>query len=170
MQIKTYTIYEYDELDEKAKEKARDWYKQINDYPWLCEAMTERATELLETAGFDSLTIKEVFYSLSWCQGDGAMVAFTGTYKLNGKDWYVTCKHAGHYYHYNSTDYTIEDDNGDDANSDTYKTIKEICVELFQALARYGYDYIEYEDDEENVAETIRANEYTFTIDGNRED
>lgn len=45
-----------------------------------------------------------------------------------------------------------------------------ILVPMFKKLARLGYDYIECEDSEENVAENIRINEYTFTKDGERED
>lgn len=168
MQTKAYNIYTYNELDEKAKEKAREWYTNGNDYTMLTEYMGEHAKYLLETAGFDGLDIKNVYASLSYCQGDGAMVEFTGIYtKLNIK-YAVSCKQAGNYCHYNSTSYDISDDNGDDAIPEVYEHVESVCVGVFQELEKFGYSLIEYENSEENVAEVITINEYTFLSDGTR--
>jgi hypothetical protein len=167
MQTKTYTIYEYDELTPKAQEKARDWYIQENDYPFLSEYMSERAEELLLDAGFDALNIQNVFCSLSYCQGDGAMVEFNGSYD---NKYIVAVKHSGHYYHERSTSITIENiENDEDADAETYEDITEnVLVPLFKQLARDGYAYIDSENEQENVADNIRANGYTFDKDGNR--
>ena len=39
MEIVEIEVYAFDELDEDAKEKARDWYRDGIDYPWFSEAM-----------------------------------------------------------------------------------------------------------------------------------
>jgi hypothetical protein len=33
------TVYTFEELDEKAKEKARDWWRASLDYPWFDEGL-----------------------------------------------------------------------------------------------------------------------------------
>lgn len=33
------TVYSFEELNEKAKERARDWWKQNLEYPWFDESM-----------------------------------------------------------------------------------------------------------------------------------
>lgn len=42
---------------------------------------------------------------------------------------------------------------------------KDIC----KKLERWGYDFVESEDSEENIVDNIQANEYTFTINGDIE-
>ena len=39
MEIIEITIYKFDELDDKAREKARAWYRDGMEYPWFSEAM-----------------------------------------------------------------------------------------------------------------------------------
>lgn len=166
MQTKTYNTYTFDELDEKAKEKARDWWKQGNDYPFLKEAMTEYAIDLLAENKIKSNDIK-VFYSLSYSQGDGAMIELRGTWK----SYDVVVKQSGHYYHYNSKTIDLESSKtGKDASQKVYDEFDDIYVDICQKLARYGYDYIEEEDSDERVDENILANEYTFLEDGTRHD
>jgi hypothetical protein len=130
--------------------------------------MHEDAVYLLEKAGFSDIDIKNVYYSLSYCQGDGAMVEFTGVYK----NYIVSVTHSGRYYHERSTSITIEDvETEEDADAATYKDIEEnALVPLFKELARSGYSFIDVENDPVNVSETIRSNEYTFDINGERKD
>lgn len=170
MQTKTYTIYEYDELTDKAKEKAREWYRNVNDYPLLPDCMRETAEELLTAAGFKELDIKDVYYSLFHCQGDGAMVEFTGTYTDDTGTYRLTVKHSGRYSHERSTIIDcINTDTGEEDYDKGEEIEENVIVPAFKALAKAGYAYIDAEDEDENVAETIRANGYTFDINGNRE-
>lgn len=43
MRQETINIYSFDDLDEYAKEKARDWFRSVSDYPWHddCRASIE---------------------------------------------------------------------------------------------------------------------------------
>jgi hypothetical protein len=166
MQTKTYNIYTFDELDEKAKEKARDWWKNGNDYPFLSEYMNEYAMELLKDAKIKAHNVK-VYYSLSCCQGDGAMIELDGTWK----SYSVTVKQSGHYSHYNSKTIDLESSKtGKDASEDVYNEFNDIYVAICKKLERSGYAYIDSENEDENVEDIILVNEYTFLADGTRHD
>ena len=39
MEVIEVTIYTFDELDDKAREKARAWYRDGMEYPWFSEAL-----------------------------------------------------------------------------------------------------------------------------------
>jgi len=39
MRIENVTIYTFDELNDVAKDKAREWYRQGLEYPWFDESM-----------------------------------------------------------------------------------------------------------------------------------
>jgi hypothetical protein len=39
MEIIELEVYSFDELDEDAKEKAREWYRDGMDYPWFSESL-----------------------------------------------------------------------------------------------------------------------------------
>src|SRR6478609_10964036 len=74
MKTVTVELYEYKELDDKAKERARNWYRSAfeGDDTWS-RGPLETAKEYLELFGFADV---KIFYSGFWSQGDGA--SFTG--------------------------------------------------------------------------------------------
>ena len=89
---RTIKVYQFDELDETAKEKAREWYREGNceDSYWS-ESVIDDAATVAEYMGID---IKQtpvklmngetrykptVYYSGFWSQGDGA--CFEGTWR-----------------------------------------------------------------------------------------
>lgn len=82
--------------------------------------------------------------------------------------------HTSHYYHAHSTD--ISFDSGLDGETDTYSLDVEVAAEKFHEatidLANYLYHWLEmeheYANSDEAVAETIIANEYEFTEEGER--
>jgi len=166
MITKTYNLYTFDELDEKGKEKAREGYRNGNEYDFLSEDMTEYVNDLLKKAKINSNDIK-VFYSLSYSQGDGAMIELSGTWK----SYNVNVKQSGRYCHYNSKTIEItQTKNGRDANEKAYNDFNEIYVDICKQLESYGYKHIEYQDADENVDENLAINEYTFLEDGTRHD
>lgn len=168
MQTKTYNLYNYNELSDEAQGKARQWYIDNNDYPFLSEFMNECAESLLEASGIKADDVK-VFYSLSYAQGDGAMIEMSGKWG----EYNFTVKQSGHYYHYNSKTIELWDESGEisiDADEKEYKDFNDIYVSVCQELEKAGYAEIEYQDSDEVVADTITANEYTFLADGTRHD
>lgn len=87
----------------------------------------------------------------------------------------VQGRYGGHYVHENTM--TCDVDVGEDENGDPLDLaapIDDDVTEIFRSLARWLYARLEtaYDDEysDENMAENIRINEYTFTEDGRRED
>lgn len=68
--------FEFDELDERAKDKVRDWFHQTMDYEWW-DGVYDIAKEEGKERGFD---IDDIRFSGFWSQGDGA--SWTGSVDL----------------------------------------------------------------------------------------
>lgn len=162
-----HTVYTFDELSDEAKEYALEKMRESEQefgFHFLSDDMTEHLTEVLlpEAKIKYSPENLKVYYSLSYCQGDGAM--FEGVVKWRGYE--VAIKQSGHYYHYNSKTFYIETRHGNEAKQSVYDQFNEIYVDICQKLARYGYDQIEYTLSDEALKETIEANEYEFYENG----
>lgn len=165
MKIIETTVYTYNELSDDAKKEARDWYRAGNNYYFLSESMNEYACELLKKNKIKS-DYFQVYYSLSYSQGDGAMVELTGQWKA----WRVSVKQAGYYNHERSTSITLTSvKTGEYAPDKTAEDFEEnVYIPMCKKLAQFGYDFIESEDNDDNIAINIVLNEYTFTGDGKR--
>ena len=159
-------LYRYSQLSDKAKARARDWWRKDYDCPGLSELLE---TELRDHFG---VTGCKLHYSLGYCQGDG--VAFEGTPDL--EEWakhdqsiqmhlakitlwcvanradvpeiYVEIKHEGHYYHWNSMTVRVESWYGDvpyfelgsetshDIDAETESLVKELEDYLNEAVKK----------------------------------
>lgn len=165
MKQHTITLYDYSELSKEAKERAHSKWRENNSYPFLTEYLREVLTGELDALGItytpDSL---KLYYSLSYCQGDGAM--FEGWLQWN--DYEVRIVHSDpHYYHSNTARMDWYKDDGEvDAPEWTAIDFKTMYREVCRKLERSGYDYIENEDSEETFADLCEANEWTFEEDG----
>ena len=79
--------YEFDELDDKDKEKAREWFRSGNcDDNFWSECTLEEAEEQAALMGIDITNNKDsrgahIYYSGFWSQGDGA--CFEGTWRAS---------------------------------------------------------------------------------------
>ena len=161
---KEYKVYTFDELEQNAKDKARNDYMQTEDFPFLSEDIVYHIKELLKQNGIEAITEIKPYFSLSYCQGDGVM--FEGTF--NWKNYTITTKQSGHYYHEKSVDYSFEnntDDNEETKYDDNAEFI-EIYESVCQSAEKYGYDVIETYQSEKNFKELCEANDYTFLVDG----
>lgn len=90
-ETRTYQIYKFEELSERAKENARDWWRQARDTDDLDNVIEDAVTcgNLLGIE-FDKHAVKlmgggtrydpKLWWTLSYCQGDG--VSFDGCYKF----------------------------------------------------------------------------------------
>lgn len=151
METKTYTIYQFDELSESAKECARDWYREgALDYEWWDFVYDDAARIGLKISAFDvdRGTIEaELTTSVSECvqrilKEHGAPC---DTYKL-AQDYYAR-KHAGNPY--------------------DEKEFEHALGEEYLSILRKECEYLL---SDQCVEESTRANEYTFDENGNRED
>jgi hypothetical protein len=82
------TIYQFDELSDKAKEKAREWYRNGQlDYDWW-EAVYDDADKIASIIGIDidrkDKNTPAIYFSGFSSQGDGA--CFEGSYRYK-KGW-----------------------------------------------------------------------------------
>jgi|TARA_Y100000310_G_C20499048_1_gene722998 hypothetical protein len=157
-----YKLYNLAELSKEAKEKALNDWNGDNEFPFLEECMNDMLDELLKKYNLKSEDAK-CYYSLGYCQGDGAM--FEGL--IEWRNYYVNIKHSGHYYHYNSKEYTIRTKKTDsEANENTHNQFEKIYRKICDELEKVGYDFIEAEQSMDNFQETCKANEYTFLSSG----
>ena len=166
MKTITTNVYEFDELSDKAKEKARDWYKEGDDFDSLSDDMTEALSTLLKKNKI-KCDKPDIQYSLGYCQGDGAM--FAGV--CEWKKYTIKVTQSGHYYHYNSKQFaiTLTKTGEEPVNyAEVEEKFNTVYVKMCRELESVGYKYIEYQRSNESVDENIRANEYTFTESGKR--
>lgn len=158
-----HTVYTFDELTDEARQKAIDKYNENNDLPFLSDDMREQLTEVLLPKYKMTCDNAEVFYSLSYCQGDGAM--FEGT--IYWRAWRVEVRQTGHYFHEYSKTFDGESVNtGKEMPEATEAVFNDLYVEICQELEKYGYAEIEYQQSKEGVAEMFEANGYEFNKDG----
>lgn len=198
MKIIETPVYEFDELNDKAKEKAREWFKQgmENEDHWK-EYVYEDATTIASLMGIE---IKNIYFSGFWSQGDGA--CFEGSFNAsdikagkvkehapldeelnkianeferlasNHPRLSFTTTHRGRYYHENSVDFEFNDVDNMDNDIDVAYELQDELKEVAKDLMRWIYKQLEkaydYENSNENVDENIRINEYTFTGEGKR--
>lgn len=203
MRTKTIELYQYAELSEKAKAKARDWYREASaGDPLDTEFIFE---DFINIAGFCGWTIPRrtvrvagnkprtytepaIYWSGFSCQGDGA--CFEGTWTASevnaaglkehaptdtvlhhiadrlaaiakaNPDATGSVKNTGHYSHKYAT--TFDGDIGLISEEDWIDATRDLMQWLYDSLEN---EY-EYQQSDEAVAETIEANEYEFTIDG----
>lgn len=147
---KTYNIYEFDELpqdiQQKVIEKEAENIREVEIEGFLCEEMEMLAIQLLEENFEGKAIYHKVYYSLSYCQGDGAMVEFDLKYYNKN----VKIRHdGGHYYHENSFD--ILEEYSEELTEKQYKQLHEKIYNINKRLAKYGYTFIEQDRTEQAI-------------------
>lgn len=163
------TVYEFDELSEDAKQHAIEQWIENDDMPFLYEYMMEELERLFAKYKItsDNAAIR---YSLSYSQGDGA--SFTGDIEWRGT-WsarVVTNGYGNYYSHYNTVN--IDTDEVRSIKTDkpapqaTIDKLAGIIQDIGIELEKSGYAYIDDCHSDEAVADTLRANEYEFTAEG----
>lgn len=163
-----HTVYNFDELSEDAKQKAIENYREGEDFPFLTDDMLYKLEELLKENKIKYDITPNVYYSLSYCQGDGAM--FEGL--VYWKQYQIRIKQSGHYYHYNSKTFDIDLINGNNISMKTYEKTEaefnELYVQICKELEQYGYDQIEYATSDETISTYLREEFNEFYKDGSR--
>lgn len=197
------TLYQFDELSDKAKERARDWYREgrdANDFEYII-ADAVRMGEILGIA-FRTHTVPllgggkrddpNIWWSLGYCQGDGA--CFEGTYSYAKRapariraeapedtklhDMADTLYELQRKYRYEISATITQRGNGfypDMEIGGRYDMTADDCKalgEVFRAFCAWIYNQLRTEDEYQNadaqVDDNIRANEYEFTEAGER--
>ena len=188
-------IYQFDELSDKAKEVARDWYRgliDVSDY----ESTADDVAAVMKMLGYDA----KLFWSGFSQQGSGA--CFDGTWAADevksGKVFQYApvdeelkaiatiiegiaksnpgltsrLTHSGHYYHENSVVIETIFDGDFDVMSEEQRSTHSLYVRTSRRFMKWAYKQLENQNEylysEEYVDDTIKANEYEFTEDGKR--
>ena len=163
---KTYEVYSYSELSDKAQKSAVSDWNEHNDMPFLQSMLNDECNQLIREQGITCTSNHPVcLYSLSNSQGDGLM--FEGTFEFKGHS--VTVKHSGNYYYSHSKYTTWNDFIGEDKETEENAIAKEfenIYQSICKKLEKYGYDTIENETSEAHFIDVCNDYEWTFTEDG----
>lgn len=193
---KTETVFYFAELEDDAKEKARDWYRTgALDYEWW-DCVYEDAITCAAILGIE---IEKIYFSGFSSQGDGA--CFEGTYayaKGSAKairqhapkdidlasiadrlqdlqrGWFyglsASVKQSGHYMHEMCTQISVYDDQETTGSSRNIVDADEDLTGLLREYMQWIYSNLmrEYEwlMSDEQVDESITINEYEFNEDG----
>lgn len=154
MQTVEIQIFHFNELDERAKERAREWYRADCEYPWFSEAKD------CLTAFCDHFGVKVLDYRIGDCQGfvktDAGQHHFRGV-KLSEQlrdamptGLWLDCELFMHFY-------------DEFKNTGDAKAAFEDALYNFTRAVRN--DVESYYSDE-SIDENIEINEWTFTADG----
>ena len=175
MRLKTTAVYQFSELTDRAKDKARDWYRQGIEYDWGHDNMAS----LKAFASWFDLKIKN--YSLGGSDNRSQGVSFEVTIddkiaELQGvrlwkwfnnqralPDLSGNCPFTGYCF-----DETLLDGIRKFLNRPwncTYEELMQDCIDDF--CKDYAND-VDYQYSDEAVDESIAANEYEFLEDGSR--
>ena len=198
------TVFEFAELSDRAKERARDWFRSCGG-PEDFEFVIDDAIAIGELMGiqFDHRTVRlmngstrgepKVWWSLSYCQGDGA--SFDGIYRYRKGASKLVRDHAPvdkvlhrivdalmeaqkpHFYRliaHCSDSRGCQHVDCEDSES-SYREIgaeQTVVEDALKDFAHWIYtqlrDEDEYHNADEQVDESIEANEYEFDEEGRR--
>ena len=147
---KTYNIYEFGELSQdiqqKVIEKEANNIREAEIEYFLGDEMEWLAMQLIEEKFEEKAVFQGVYYSLSYCQGDGAMIEFDLKYCNKN----VKIRHdGGHYYHENS--FYILEECGEELTEKQYKQLHKKIYNINKQLVKYGYEFIEQDRTEQAI-------------------
>lgn len=182
MRVIEKTIYQFDELTDAAKEKAREWFRAASAHDtWWAESVIDDAKRIGALIGFD---VDEIYWCGFGSQGDGACWTGSAFYAagcaaavarerpqdaeiqriarawrdLQRRNFYQIRGGVSADDRYMRT--SVGACRADDAN----QIVSDFADWIYCSLEK-EYDYLM---SDECVDESIRANEYEFDEDGNR--
>ncbi len=166
-------VFEFNELSKEAKERARQWYRECDsDYHWSKEALNS----LKALAEHFSGKLKD--WSVDWGNSSYSSAEFDmpeleeneikdllkklGTYDKKTLKGHGDCKLTG---------YSADEDAIDGFRQAYFKgerDLDELMKESFKTWLKACQADYEYQNSNEAVDESINANDYTFTSEGER--
>lgn len=194
MQVIETKVYTFDELNDKAKEQARQWYRENDDFSFHAESVIDDAKEIAKLMG---INISSIYFSGFWSQGDGA--CFEGRYAYTkgalkaikehapldktlhriAKDLQEAqrpafyrleahVKHRGHYQHSGRTEIEVYNTEHPYSNVPQEGDIKDALRSFIDWIYSQLDKENDYQNSDEVVDDNIIANEHTFTESGKR--
>ena len=189
MKIKSYKVYDFNELTEEAKKNAINKYYESEDYSFLTMYLEDELYSLDVLNIFKSVNLQ---YSLGYCQGDGLSFScnidfdkFIDNYTYFSK-WKESQKRAlkqlvynvhssgnTQLYYFSSRkdirfDFYIDEEYPllENKLNEAICELQNYYLNICQELEKYGYSIIEYRMDNEEFLEHCQVNNYTFREDG----
>lgn len=191
-QTVTTNIFTFGELDDDAKEKARDWYREgALDYEWW-NCVYDDAKEIAVLMGIE---IDDIFFSGFTSQGDGAQ--FTGRYyykkgsvaavkayapqdetlhaiaqslvdiqRPRFYQIYASVERHGHYCHAYCTSINVMAEHEMNAPKDVEDAIQEALRDYMNWIYKRLEETHDHLMSDESADDMIMSNEYEFTADG----
>ena len=164
MRVEETTVYQFDELNEKAKEHARDWYRQgALDYDWWDYIYDDAETIGLTITDFDLDRNRHATGKLTKSIKEACQLIHAN----HGKacDTYqVATEYLGTITHVDQAESNDEEDH-DDEREEVREHFEQALLEEYSIMLQHEYEYLM---SNESVDETIRCNEYEFTEAGKR--
>jgi len=159
MKIKTIEVYSFDELSDDAKKKAIQKLCDINvDFDWWDSTYEDARNIGIKITGFDidrKQTVSGEFIN-------SAGETIQDILREHGENC-ETYKTAMRYKH--NFDLASDETDEDELSASEDEFLNDI-LEDYRIILRNEYEYL---TSEEAIIETIKANDYTFTIDGKLE-
>ena len=159
MRTETIPIFTFEELSEAAKTRAMNKHYENEDYPFLCEDLTEDVKNYLteQKCTFENIRL---LYSLSWSQGDG--LCFTGEIEKDGKK--LELSHNYRYCFAKSVSMCFLDEDGEEVEE--IDELKTIYFDACKRAEKMGYSILEYRMNEQEFSEFSDINDYEYEEDG----
>ena len=183
-----YQVYKFEELSDKAKEKARQWYREGTEF--------EPDFEDVKTIGkMLGINISRILYSGFCSQGDGA--CFEGSYSftydaiknvreyapLDERLFSIACQldaiqsrhdnkltatveQSGRYYNPGNTTIYIENGGEEFIDQNDVSALEETLKDFMHWIYRQLESEYEYQMSDESIDESILANDYDFLESG----
>ena len=155
MKLKTIEVYEYKELSEKAKKKARNWLLECQDFEFEWDCIKDDAKEVgIKLTAWEYCRYAEGELLLDMTQ------VIANILKEHGEPC-ETYKTAKEY----QAKYALLTEEQDEERETLEIEFTKAILEDYRIQADRQYEFIQ---SEEAVAETMEANEYEFDINGKR--
>lgn len=157
MRTEEVVVYQFAELPDGAKERAREWFREGNDYPWWRESLAS-----IE-AFCDEFGVKIKDYSVSLCR-HSYMDTNADNSHFRGRKLKILNRE------YNPTGYCLDCtlwETYHDTWKETGDPLRAFNTAIDEAIKEIVRD-MEYQDSEEAVDEMLIVNEYEFDEDGRR--
>lgn len=167
-------VYSYDELSDKAKAKARDWYREVHlSYDWWDDSTFDALKDAGSYLGF---TVGNIYFDLyrGSCSFDGQWSApYRPATKVRVEYPTWEALHA-------RADMAREvcqsipfEERGDTyqvrgSRCGAHEGVEELAKSFSKLCLKFLRDEWDYLNSDEEVTEAIRANDYTFTAEGKR--
>ncbi len=165
MEKRFFWVYDYNELSEEAKEKARQDFIDAEDFEFLQDdlkefveaELTDKGIKIADDSAF------EVYYSLTHSQGDGFQ--FVGRFEWRDNFYFITS--IGRYFHSQAVRISATTKEGNYTIVEKeINRFRAVYDEICKKAEDYGYSVIDCYWGEAFLKDVFEMNNYKFKKDG----